>query len=149
MAATRKRVPEVQNQDVDQLKSIFGTSMPGMDQKARISENRGDTAKPVQPRQTVQQIQTNQPPLTTGPVQTFQAAAPVQDSSVITEEKKEVSDTTVGIRMTSAKKREMKAYFIQHGTTMSQGVIDAFTLLRKLEEKGLASYKDGLLECDI
>ena len=70
----------------------------------------------------------------------------IQDLNIITEEKKEVSDTTVGIRMTTAKKREMKSYFIQHGTTLSQGVIDAFTLLRKLEANGIVEYNDGLLE---
>lgn len=68
------------------------------------------------------------------------------DSKQISEDKnKVVSDTTVGIRMTEAKKREMKAFFIQNGTTMSQGVLDAFGLLKSLLEEGRISYEDGVL----
>lgn len=135
MAATRKRAPEVLNQDVDQLKSIFGSTMSSKVQKAPVSEEIHETGFSPE----------------------FDSSAPVSvtiteekakdpESKIITEEKKEVSDTTVGIRMSTAKKREMKAYFIQHGTTMSQGVLDAFSLLRKLEDKGVVAYKDGLLE---
>lgn len=138
MAATRKVQREASQDDLDQMRNLFG-SQP---------------VKPVQQDiQVTQNIQTNSSNLSNSnntqietvvePVQQIQTVVP---SSVITEENKPVSDTTVGIRMTTAKKREMKAYFIQHGTTMSQGVIDAFTLLKTLEAEGLIAYKDGLLE---
>lgn len=142
--ATRKIPREVQNQDEEQLKNLFG----------------GSSVKPVQQNiqniqnTQVEQIQTSnmsnlsnsQESKSVGPEKQIETVAAEPDEKIITEENKPVSDTTVGIRMTTAKKREMKAYFIQHGTTMSQGVLDSFALLRTLEAEGLIVYKDGLLK---
>lgn len=139
--ATRKIPREVQNQDEEQLKILFG----------------GSSVKPVQQNiqnTQVEQIQTSnmsnlsnsQESKSVGQEKQIETVAAEPDEKIITEENKPVSDTTVGIRMTTAKKREMKAYFIQHGTTMSQGVLDSFALLRTLEAEGLIVYKDGLLK---
>lgn len=139
--ATRKIPREVQNQDEEQLKNLFG----------------GSSVKPVQQNiqnTQVEQIQTSnmsnlsnsQESKSVGQEKQIETVAAEPDEKIITEENKPVSDTTVGIRMTTAKKREMKAYFIQHGTTMSQGVLDSFALLRTLEAEGLIVYKDGLLK---
>lgn len=141
MPATRKIQSNVQNQDLAQLKSLFGNTEraafasrkekepAGMkiDSVSSASEN-GSGGKGEEER--------------TG-------AADITDSAEASENnenKRETSDTTVGIRMSTAKKKEMKTYFIQHGITMSQGVLDAFSLLRKLEDKGLIAYRNGSLE---
>lgn len=143
--ATRKITREASNDDLAQMQSLFGGST-------------SNNVKPVkQEEQVIQNTQDKLSNLSNSDnkqiesvvVQTpaqIQTVAVEKESKVITEENKSVSDTTVGIRMTTAKKREMKAYFIQHGTTMSQGVIDAFTLLKTLEAEGKIAYKDGLLE---
>lgn len=135
MAATRKVQRTASEDDLAQMQNLFSKS----------------TVKPVQ--QDEQVIQNNTLNLSNSNntqietvVEPQKQIQTVAVSNVITEENKPTSDTTVGIRMTTAKKREMKAYFIQHGTTMSQGVIDAFTLLKTLEAEGLIAYKDGLLE---
>lgn len=138
MGATRKIQREANDADLAQMQSIFGSS----------------TVKPVQQDTQVSQItQNNSSNLSNSEEKKIESVVEkpaqietVATSNIITEENKPVSDTTVGIRMTTAKKREMKAYFIQHGTTMSQGVIDAFTLLKQLEAEGVIAYKDGLLE---
>ena len=49
------------------------------------------------------------------------------------------------LKMTMQKKREIKAYFIQKGTTLSQGILDAYNLLKELDAEGIISYKDGQL----
>ena len=132
MPATRKVNHVSQEQDLEQMKNIFGTSSPSNSVAKSISSitPEFDGEPEIEKKEPAEHLHKEAE----------------QDSNIITEEKKEVSDTTVGIRMTTAKKREMKAYFIQHGTTMSQGVLDAFTLLRKLEDSGVVEYKDGLLE---
>lgn len=135
MGATRKIQREANDADLAQMQSIFGSS----------------TVKPVQQDTQVSQITQNnssnsEEKKIESVVEKPAQIETVATSNIITEENKPVSDTTVGIRMTTAKKREMKAYFIQHGTTMSQGVIDAFTLLKQLEAEGVIAYKDGLLE---
>lgn len=127
MAATRKTIREASDADLNQMKNMFGSL----------------TVKPVQ--QDEQNIQITQTESLNNSEQKQQIETVVK-KSVFTEENKPTSDTTVGIRMTTAKKREMKSYFIQHGTTMSQGVIDAFSLLKTLEAEGVVAYKDGLLE---
>ena len=141
MAATRKiRHDAVNAEDTNQLEDImkvlggssFDKQQENTTQNVKTVETPSFDETPVVKKEEVtltQKVQEIDP-----------------NSNVITEEKKEVSDTTVGIRMTTTKKREMKAYFIQHGTTMSQGVIDAFTLLKKLEDEGKVEYKDGILE---
>ena len=127
MAASRKISREANEEDLNQMKNIFGASSVKQDeQNTQVSQ----TLQAEKSSESTKQIET----------------VAESDSQIITEEHKPTSDTTVGIRMTTAKKREMKAYFIQHGTTMSQGVIDAFSLLKTLENEGLVSYKDGLLQ---
>ena len=78
-------------------------------------------------------------PKTVEQIQTVALNAETADSS------KTTTDTTVGIRMTMQKKREIKAYFIQKGTTLSQGILDAYNLLKELDAEGIISYKDGQL----
>ena len=132
MAATRKAVPQqVLDDDLDQMKNLFG----GASRKIETVVTPEFDATPE--NEEIKQAFSDGPK---------NQSAKEPDSNVITEEHREVSDTTVGIRMTTAKKREMKAYFIQHGTTMSQGVIDAFTLLKMLEDEGKVAYRDGILE---
>ncbi len=87
--------------------------------------------------------------------QTNAMSAPVQEeepvqktpqaANVIRDDSKDISDTKIGVRLTTAKKNELKAYFISHGVTVSQGVIDAYELLRKFETEGKVAYKDGIL----
>lgn len=138
MAATRKVQREASQDDLDQMRNLFGgTTVKPVQQDIQVSQNTQIESSNLS-NSNYQQIET-----VVEPQQQIQSVA---TSNVITEENKPVSDTTVGIRMTTAKKREMKAYFIQHGTTMSQGVIDAFTLLKQLEAEGVIAYKDGLLE---
>ena len=110
MPATRKVSREAQNQDLEQMKSLFGSPAP--------------VVKQENPIETVQPIALN---------------TETPDSS------KTTTDTTVGIRMTMQKKREIKAYFIQKGTTLSQGILDAYNLLKELDAEGIISYKDGQL----
>lgn len=144
MPATRKKTV-VQTEDLNQLQSLFG--------KSTTSDSNAETTVAEETQRT-QTVATPAFEDTNKASSVLKSAKPLADkiteldptSNVITEEKKEVSDTTVGIRMTTSKKREMKAYFIQHGTTMSQGVIDAFTLLKMLEDEGKVEYKDGILE---
>lgn len=134
MAATRKKgVPQqVIAEDLDQMKNLFGGATKKIETVATPEFD-------VVPEPVVEEVHLN---IQDSNIQ----SAKEPDTNVITEEKREVSDTTVGIRMTTAKKREMKAYFIQHGTTMSQGVIDAFALLKMLEDEGKVAYRDGILE---
>ena len=134
MPATRKISNTVQNQDLNQLKNLFSSKNNITSEIIETSEFAAKYETEIK-NPAVKEDLSNQ-----------EKNDEIQDSNIITEEKKEVSDTTVGIRMTTAKKREMKSYFIQHGTTLSQGVIDAFTLLRKLEANGIVEYNDGLLE---
>ena len=132
MPATRKISNTVQNQDLNQLKNLFSSKKNITSEFIETPEFDTKTeTKNTAVKEDLSKQEKNDE---------------IQDLNIITEEKKEVSDTTVGIRMTTAKKREMKSYFIQHGTTLSQGVIDAFTLLRKLEANGIVEYNDGLLE---
>ena len=136
--ATRKKVV-TSSQDLNQLKNLFGESSIGSASAEPVINEQIETVATPE-FQTQQEV----------PVEKTESRAEwhqlVNEPNVITEEKQGVSDTTVGIRMTTAKKREMKAYFIQHGTTMSQGVIDAFALLKMLEDEGVVAYKDGILE---
>lgn len=120
MPATRKVSREAQNQDLEQMKSLFGSPAPAVKQ-----ENPIETEKEAP--KTVEQIQT------------VALNTETPDSS------KTTTDTTVGIRMTMQKKREIKAYFIQKGTTLSQGILDAYNLLKELDAEGIISYKDGQL----
>lgn len=130
MPATRKVQNAIQNQDLNQLKNLFGgtgstTSINNENMINAFSNSNNENII----TDTDNEIIDN------------------PDLELTTEDRKEVSDTTtVGIRMSTAKKREMKTYFIQHGITMSQGVLDAFSLLKKLEDDGFVAYKDGLLE---
>ena len=133
MPATRKKAVTSNPEDLMQMKSLFGHS--GIE-----NDETEEHIEPVAVETSGEKFKTDSTPLS----EKVHQIDPT--SNIITEEKREVSDTTVGIRMTTAKKREMKAYFIQHGTTMSQGVIDAFALLKVLEEEGMVEYKDGILE---
>ena len=120
MPATRKVSREAQNQDLEQMKSLFGSPAPAVKQ-----ENPIETEKEAP--KTVEQIQT------------------VAQNTETADSSKTTTDTTVGIRMTMQKKREIKAYFIQKGTTLSQGILDAYNLLKELDVEGIISYKDGQL----
>lgn len=124
MPATRKMTAEASQQDLDQLQNLFSSSKPA--------------ASPIVQEEAPKKIETV--PF----VSPFSAPAKEQIETVA--EIKKTTDTTVGIRMTSQKKREVKAYFIQKGTTLSQGVMDAYNLLRELEKEGLVYYKDGELK---
>lgn len=107
MPATRKVSREAQNQDLEQMKSLFGSPAPVVKHE--------------------------------NPIETVAHNTESVDVS------KTTTDTTVGIRMTMQKKREIKAYFIQKGTTLSQGILDAYNLLKELDAEGIISYKDGQL----
>ena len=144
MAATRKIKHDAVNEE-DKMQLIGLKGLLGGTSSDSQNNQQVNTTQPVKTVETPVFEETPVVPTPTVPLtQKVQEIDP--NSNVITEEKKEVSDTTVGIRMTTAKKREMKAYFIQHGTTMSQGVIDAFALLKKLEDEGKVEYRDGILE---
>ena len=132
MPATRKISREAQNQDLEQMKGLFGSSTP--------------VVKQVNPIETVQPIDENpvvaverEEPKPVEQIQTVVQNTETADAS------KTTTDTTVGIRMTMQKKREIKAYFIQKGTTLSQGILDAYNLLKELDAEGIISYKDGQL----
>ena len=131
MPATRKVSREAQNQDLEQMKSLFGSPAPVVKQ-----ENPIETVQPIAetPANTVVEAQK-----TVEQIQTVALNTETPDSS------KTTTDTTVGIRMTMQKKREIKAYFIQKGTTLSQGILDAYNLLKELDAEGIISYKDGQL----
>ena len=132
MPATRKISREAQNQDLEQMKGLFGSPTP--------------VVKQVNPIETVQPIDENpvvavekEEPKPVEQIQTVVQNTETADAS------KTTTDTTVGIRMTMQKKREIKAYFIQKGTTLSQGILDAYNLLKELDAEGIISYKDGQL----
>ena len=127
MPATRKISREAQNQDLEQMKSLFGSPAPVVKQ-----ENPIETVQPIAETE-------KEAPKTVEQIQTVALNTETPDSS------KTTTDTTVGIRMTMQKKREIKAYFIQKGTTLSQGILDAYNLLKELDAEGIISYKDGQL----
>ena len=131
MPATRKVSREAQNQDLEQMKSLFGSPAPVVKQENPIETVQPIAETPVntvvEAQKTVEQIQT------------------VALNTETTDSSKTTTDTTVGIRMTMQKKREIKAYFIQKGTTLSQGILDAYNLLKELDAEGIISYKDGQL----
>lgn len=135
MPATRKISREAQNQDLEQMKGLFGSSTPVVKQVNPI-----ETVQPIAetPVNTVVEAE-KEAPKTVEQIQTVALNAETADSS------KTTTDTTVGIRMTMQKKREIKAYFIQKGTTLSQGILDAYNLLKELDAEGIISYKDGQL----
>ena len=131
MPATRKISREAQNQDLEQMKSLFGSPAPAVKQENPIETVQPIAETPVntvvEAQKTVEQIQT------------------VAQNTETVDSSKTTTDTTVGIRMTMQKKREIKAYFIQKGTTLSQGILDAYNLLKELDAEGIISYKDGQL----
>lgn len=131
MPATRKVSREAQNQDLEQMKSLFGSPAPAVKQENPIETVQPIAETPVntviEAQKTVEQIQT------------------VAQNTETVDSSKTTTDTTVGIRMTMQKKREIKAYFIQKGTTLSQGILDAYNLLKELDAEGIISYKDGQL----
>ena len=135
MPATRKISREAQNQDLEQMKGLFGSSTPVVKQVNPI-----ETVQPIAetPVNTVVEAE-KEAPKTVEQIQTVALNTETPDSS------KTTTDTTVGIRMTMQKKREIKAYFIQKGTTLSQGILDAYNLLKELDAEGIISYKDGQL----
>ena len=135
MPATRKVSREAQNQDLEQMKSLFGSPAPVVKQ-----ENPIETVQPIAetPVNTFVEAE-KEAPKNVEQIQTVALNAETADSS------KTTTDTTVGIRMTMQKKREIKAYFIQKGTTLSQGILDAYNLLKELDAEGIISYKDGQL----
>ncbi|MCQ2592681.1 MAG: hypothetical protein MJ188_07835 [Treponema sp.] len=147
--ATKKISREANPSDLAQMKDIFGgATVKPVQQDTQVTQNEQIRQNQQIQQNNNQQINQIQTVAATEKENSEVTAASSTSSigSVITEENKPVSDTTVGIRMTTAKKREMKAYFIQHGTTMSQGVLDSFALLKTLEAEGLIEYKDGLLK---
>ena len=135
MPATRKVSREAQNQDLEQMKGLFGSSTPVVKQVNPI-----ETVQPIAetPVNTVVEAE-KEAPKTVEQIQTVALNTETPYSS------KTTTDTTVGIRMTMQKKREIKAYFIQKGTTLSQGILDAYNLLKELDAEGIISYKDGQL----
>lgn len=135
MPATRKISREAQNQDLEQMKGLFGSSTPVVKQVNPIETVQSIAETPVN---TVVEAE-KEAPKTVEQIQTVALNAETADAS------KTTTDTTVGIRMTMQKKREIKAYFIQKGTTLSQGILDAYNLLKELDAEGIISYKDGQL----
>ena len=135
MPATRKVSREAQNQDLEQMKSLFGSPAPAIKQ-----ENPIETVQPIAETTVNTFVETEkEAPKTVEQIQNVALNTETPDSS------KTTTDTTVGIRMTMQKKREIKAYFIQKGTTLSQGILDAYNLLKELDVEGIISYKDGQL----
>lgn len=135
MPATRKVSREAQNQDLEQMKSLFGSPAPAVKQ-----ENPIETVQPIAETTVNTFVETEkEAPKTVEQIQSVALNTETPDSS------KTTTDTTVGIRMTMQKKREIKAYFIQKGTTLSQGILDAYNLLKELDVEGIISYKDGQL----
>ena len=135
MPATRKVSREAQNQDLEQMKGLFGSPSPVVKHENPIETVQPIVETPVSPVVEAEKV-------TPKPVEQIQTVAlntETPDSS------KTTTDTTVGIRMTMQKKREIKAYFIQKGTTLSQGILDAYNLLKELDAEGIISYKDGQL----
>ena len=132
MPATRKISREAQNQDLEQMKGLFGSPSPVVKH-----ENPIETVQPIVETPVVETEKEAQKPAEQ--IQTVAQNTETADSS------KTTTDTTVGIRMTMQKKREIKAYFIQKGTTLSQGILDAYNLLKELDAEGIISYKDGQL----
>ncbi|MBR4329211.1 MAG: hypothetical protein IKP71_05110 [Candidatus Riflebacteria bacterium] len=135
MPATRKISREAQNQDLEQMKGLFGSPSPVVKHENPIETVQPIVETPVSPVVEAEKV-------TPKPVEQIQTVAlntETPDSSRTT------TDTTVGIRMTMQKKREIKAYFIQKGTTLSQGILDAYNLLKELDAEGIISYKDGQL----
>ena len=135
MPATRKISREAQNQDLEQMKGLFGSSTPVVKQVNPI-----ETVQPIAETPVNTFVETEkEAPKTVEQIQTVALNTDTSESS------KTTTDTTVGIRMTMQKKREIKAYFIQKGTTLSQGILDAYNLLKELDAEGIISYKDGQL----
>ena len=135
MPATRKISREAQNQDLEQMKGLFGSPTPVVKQVNPI-----ETVQPIAETTVNTFVETEkEAPKTVEQIQTVALNTETPDSS------KTTTDTTVGIRMTMQKKREIKAYFIQKGTTLSQGILDAYNLLKELDVEGIISYKDGQL----
>ena len=135
MPATRKVSREAQNQDLEQMKGLFGSPSPVVKH-----ENPIETVQPIAETPVNTFVETKkEAPKTVEQIQTVALNTETTDSS------KTTTDTTVGIRMTMQKKREIKAYFIQKGTTLSQGILDAYNLLKELDAEGIISYKDGQL----
>ena len=132
MPATRKISREAQNQDLEQMKGLFGSPSPVVKH-----ENPIETVQPIVETPVVEAEKETPKPVEQ--IQTVALNTETADSS------KTTTDTTVGIRMTMQKKREIKAYFIQKGTTLSQGILDAYNLLKELDAEGIISYKDGQL----
>ena len=135
MPATRKISREAQNQDLEQMKGLFGSPAPVVKQVNPI-----ETVQPVVETPVSTIVEAEKEALrSVEQIQTVAHPAETADSL------KTTTDTTVGIRMTMQKKREIKAYFIQKGTTLSQGILDAYNLLKELDAEGIISYKDGQL----
>ena len=132
MPATRKVSREAQNQDLEQMKNLFGSPTPVVKQANPIETVQPIVESPIHQSETV----------SSKPSEQIQTVA-LNTESV--ESSKTTTDTTVGIRMTMQKKREIKSYFIQKGTTLSQGILDAYNLLKELDAEGIISYKDGQL----
>lgn len=129
--ATKKIQRDASAQDLDQMKNLFGGSTVRQviqDEQVEQKITTVSIEKPVAPIQTVA-ISSNNTASNT--------------SNVITDDRKEVSDTTVGIRMTQKKKRELKAYFIQKGMTLSEGVMAAYELMKDMEKANQISFVDG------
>ena len=135
MPATRKISREAQNQDLEQMKGLFGSPAPVVKQ-----ENPIETVQPVVETPVSTIVEAEKEALR--PVEQIQTVAHPAETA---DSSKTTTDTTVGIRMTMQKKREIKAYFIQKGTTLSQGILDAYNLLKELDAEGIISYKDGQL----
>lgn len=151
MAATRKKTFEASAQDLDQMKSIFGGASvkqnTHVEQVSQVVQTPDAMEMPDFDEPEEKQIESVAAPIQTVASQTSAAvSAPAGVSVAAAQDERVVSDTTVGIRMTKQKKREMKAYFIQKGTTLSQGVIDAYHLLKAMEAEGKIVYRDGQLE---
>ena len=135
MPTTRKVSREAQNQDLEQMKSLFGSPASVVKH-----ENPIETVQPIVETPVSSAVEAEK--VTPKPVEQIQTVA--QNTETV-DSSKTTTDTTVGIRMTMQKKREIKAYFIQKGTTLSQGILDAYNLLKELDAEGIITYKDGQL----
>ena len=135
MPETRKVSREAKNQDLEQMKSMFDSKAPVVKH-----ENPIETVQPIVDTPVYQVEEAEK--VSEKPTEQIQTVAHNTES---VDSSKTITDTTVGIRMTMQKKREIKAYFIQKGTTLSQGILDAYNLLKELDAEGIISYKDGQL----
>ena len=147
MPATRKISREAQQQDLAQLKDCFTskiqTEVKETPDLASLTQK--TNSEPFTTQVSVQSENTGTPVTA---IQAEEIEGPAseeqpQNATTIPATEKETLDTSVGIRMTKQKRRELKAYFIQKGTTLSQGIMEMYELMKVLEKENVFSFVDG------